>query len=83
VRARDLLGDLHQLGVLDEAEHERLAAGVDAAAHELLQGREALVELALEARGVAVRVREDPGRGALDDRELLDLGLDRGDELDG
>ena len=68
--------------MLDEAEHEQLAARVDAAAHELLQRREAVVEALLEAADLAVRVRHDPRRGALDHVHLRGLLLDLGHELD-
>ena len=44
------LGDAHQPRVLHEAEHGDLPAAVDRAAHQPLQGREAPVEPALEAR---------------------------------
>ena len=50
VPARDPLGQLHQPRVLDEAEHEQLARRVDAAAHELLQRREAVVEALSRSR---------------------------------
>src|SRR6185436_4052351 len=73
---------LHELRAVGEAGNEHLAGEVDAAADEALQRGEAAVQAALEVRDRAVAVRDDPRRGALEDRELLDLGLDPGDDLD-
>src|SRR5205823_949391 len=42
----------------------------------------ATVEPALARGDRTVRVRQDPGRGALEDVQALDPGLDLGDELD-
>ena len=82
VAAGDALRELHQPRALDEAEHEQLAAAVDAGPHELLQPREAPVEPRLDGPDRAARVRHDPRRRALDDVQLRDVLLDRGHELD-
>ena len=70
------------LRVLDEAEHPRLAAGVDATAHELLQHGEAREQAPLPRADRPVRVRHDPRRRALDDVQMRDVLLDLGHELD-
>jgi hypothetical protein len=82
VPAGDPLGQLHQPGVLHEAEDEQLAPRVDAAAHELLQRRQTVVEALLPAPDRAARVRHDPRRGALDHVHQGGLLLDLWHELD-
>ena len=82
VLAGELLDELHQPRPLDEAEHPQLERGVDAAADEPLQQREAAVEAALARADRAVGVGQDPRRRALEDVHPLDLRGDRRDELD-
>ena len=65
-----------------ELEHERLTRPVDPGAHGELRGREDPVDRPLPALHRPVRVRHDPGRGALEHVQLLHLRLDLRHELD-
>ena len=74
---------LHQPRLLDEAEHQQLARGVDAAADEPLQQREAAVEARARAREIGRSVW-GMIHGAVRWKTCIccDVGRDRGHELD-
>jgi hypothetical protein len=70
-------------GSLGQGDHHQLARSVDQLADEPLRRGEAPVERPLEAGHRPIRVGEDPGRSALQHREVLHLGLDLRNDLDG
>ncbi|MNQ45450.1 hypothetical protein D3C85_592330 [compost metagenome] len=78
----DQLGQLHHPGRQGEADDAAFEDGVDGAAPEFLQDREALEARTLALADGAVGLGHDPGGGALVEVELGDLLLDLRDELD-
>ena len=78
----DFLRDGHHLGQHGKADHPAFQQGIDGAAPEFLQQREAFEAVALALADGAVRLGHDPRCGALVQIELADLLLDLRHELD-
>ena len=83
VALADPLRGAEELRGPGEGQGPRLALRVHARAHHLHQPRRHAVQLLREARSGAVVARNHPGRGALEEREVLHQRRERGHQLDG
>ncbi len=80
---RETLQEPEQTRILSQSEHQKLPAGVNDSADELLRGRHQAVQRMLDVAHGAVAVGHHPRRRALEDVELLHRIDDLGHVLDG
>src|SRR5947209_4964155 len=76
------LSDLEQSWIHRESGHQRLPATIDSGPYQPLDGGQRPVQLPLDTADLSFTARNDPGWGALEQREGRDFGSNLRYELD-